>query len=98
MAGPKAQAVLIGHGTTLPVKAAYQQLPEFGKSMQPYESKEVWLDSQSTSRALPQPASYQEIADLWTLTWRDILAEKGPIKGLLDDLVRQVNALLAQES
>jgi len=98
MAGPKAQAVLIGHGTTLPVKAVYQQLPEFSKSMQPYESKEVWLDSQSTSRALPQPASYQEIVDLWTLTWRHILAEKGPIKGLLDDLVRQVNALLAQES
>ena len=97
MAGPRAQGILMGRGTTLPVKPGHQQLPEFAKSMQPYESKEVWLESSATARALPQPANYTDIAALWTKTWNDILAEKGPIKGLLDDAVRQINALLAQE-
>lgn len=97
MGGPKAAAVLMGHGTTLPVRPAFQQLPEFARSMQPYENKDIWLESQATARALQQPASYQDIADMWIETWRNIVAERGPTKGLLDDLVRQVNSLLAQE-
>jgi hypothetical protein len=44
-----------------------------------------------------QPASYNDIATMWNATWNDILAQKGPVKALLDDLTRQVNALLAQE-
>ena len=34
---------------------------------------------------------------MWMATWNDLLAQKGTDKALLDDLVRQANALLAQE-
>jgi multiple sugar transport system substrate-binding protein len=97
MSSAAAASVLLGRGTTLPVKPVHQQLPAFAKSMQPYENKDIWLESSTTSRAMVQPANYQEIATMWTKTWADILAEKAPIKSLLDDLVRQVNPLLAQE-
>jgi hypothetical protein len=46
---------------------------------------------------MAQPASYNDIAGLWTGTWNDILAQKGPVKALLDDFVRQANGVLAQE-
>ena len=48
-------------------------------------------------RALPQPASYDEIATLWLQAWQDILAQKAPVKSLLDDVTWQANTLLAQE-
>jgi hypothetical protein len=57
----------------------------------------VWLESQATARALQQPANYDNIATLWSETWQAILAQQGPTKSLLDDLVRQVNAILPQE-
>ena len=45
--------------------------------MLPWENKDVWLESQATARALTQPASYNDIASMWTTTWSDILAQKG---------------------
>ena len=95
MTSAKAQAVLIGRGGTLPIKPSHQQLPEFAKSMQPFENKDVWLESQATARPLLQPTSYDDIATLWNATWTAIMAEKGPTKVLLDDFVRQVNPMLA---
>ena len=65
--------------------------------MLPWEDKDVWLESQATARALTQPASYNDIASLWLTAWNDILAQKGTVKSILDDLVRQANAMLAQE-
>jgi ABC-type glycerol-3-phosphate transport system substrate-binding protein len=65
--------------------------------MLPYENRDVWLESMATARAIDQPGNYQEIADLWTKTWQDILAQKGTAKALLDDLVRQVNSMLAED-
>ena len=95
MTSAKAQAVLIARGGTLPIKPGHQQLPEFAKSMQPFENKDVWLESQATARVLQQPTNYDDIATLWNATWTAILGEKGPTKSLLDDFVRQVNSLLA---
>jgi len=51
----------------------------------------------ATARALPQPVNYLEIANLWMQTWQDILAQKGQVKALLDDLVRRANVILTQE-
>ncbi|HEV2126506.1 MAG TPA: extracellular solute-binding protein [Chloroflexota bacterium] len=97
MGGPKAAAILLRRGSTLPVRPSFQQLPEFAQSMQPWENKDYWLDSAATARALPQPASYNDIANLWMETWDAILAQKGPAKSLMDDMVRQANSVLAQE-
>ena len=97
MSGPRAAGILMSRQSTLPVRPRFAQLPEFAQSMLPWEDKEVWLESQATARALVQPASYNDIATMWNATWNDILAQKGPVKALLDDLTRQVNALLAQE-
>ncbi len=97
MSGPEAAAVLMDKQSTLPVRPKFAQLPEYARSMQPYENRDVWLESQATARAIDQPGNYQEIADLWDKTWQDILAQKGTVKSLLDDLTRQVNAMLAQE-
>jgi arabinogalactan oligomer/maltooligosaccharide transport system substrate-binding protein len=97
MSGPDAAAVLMAAQSTLPVRPKFAQLPEYAKSMQPYENRDVWLESQATARAMDQPGVYDDIATLWTNTWNDILAQKGTVKSLLDDLARQVNALLAQE-
>jgi multiple sugar transport system substrate-binding protein len=97
MAGPRAAAILMNRQSTLPVRPRFAQLPEFGASMLPWENKDVWLDSQATARALTQPASYNDIATLWTAAWNDVLAQKGTVKAILDDLARQANALLAQE-
>jgi multiple sugar transport system substrate-binding protein len=97
MSGPEAAAILMQRQSTLPIRPRFGQLPEYAQSMQPYESRDVWLESMATARAIDQPGNYQEIADLWDKTWLDILAQKGTTKELLDDLMRQVNALLAQE-
>jgi multiple sugar transport system substrate-binding protein len=97
MAGPRAAAILMDHQSTLPIRPRFAQLPEFGKSMLPWENKDVWLESMATARALNQPASYNDIAALWTTTWNDILAQKSTVKPALDDFARQANTLLAQE-
>jgi multiple sugar transport system substrate-binding protein len=97
MAGPQAAAVLMRRKSTLPVRPRFAQLPEFGQSMEPWEVPEIWLESMATARALPQPVNYLEVANLWMQTWQDILAQKGQVKALLDDLVRRVNVILTQE-
>jgi ABC-type glycerol-3-phosphate transport system substrate-binding protein len=97
MAGPQAAAILLKRQSTLPVRPKQAQLPEFEKSMLPWENKDTWLESQATARALYQPASYNEIGAIWTTTWADILAQKGTVKALLDDFARQANAMIAQE-
>jgi multiple sugar transport system substrate-binding protein len=97
MAGPEAAAILMQRQSTLPIRPKFAQLPEYAQSMLPYENRDVWLESMATARAIDQPGNYQEIADLWTKTWQDILAQKGTVKALLDDLVRQVNSMLAQD-
>ena len=51
----------------------------------------------ATARALTQPTVYNDVASLWLGAWNDVLAQKGTMKAILDDLVRQVNAMLAQE-
>lgn len=97
MAGPRAASILMSHQSTLPIRPSFAQLPEFGKSMLPWENKDVWLESMATARALTQPASYNDIASLWTTTWNDILAQKGTVKSALDDFARRVNGMLALE-
>jgi ABC-type glycerol-3-phosphate transport system substrate-binding protein len=97
MAGPQAAAVMMRNKSTLPVRPAFAQLPEYAQSTEPWEDSAVWLDSQARARALQQPASYDEIATLWLQAWQDILAQKAPVKSLLDDVTRQANTLLAQE-
>jgi multiple sugar transport system substrate-binding protein len=97
MAGPRAAGILMSRQSTLPVRPRFAQLPEFGASMLPWEDRDVWLESQATARALTQPASYNDVASLWQAAWNDVLAQKGTVKAILDDLARQVNALLAQE-
>jgi hypothetical protein len=97
MGGPQAPAVLMQRKSTLPVRPKFAQVPEHARSTEPWEQPEVWLESQATARALAQPASYFDIASLWDAMWQDVLDQKGPLKALLDDFVRQANALLAQE-
>jgi multiple sugar transport system substrate-binding protein len=96
MAGPQAAAVQLRRKITLPVRARFAQLPEFAQSMEAWEDRDPWLESQATARAIVQPASYQEVATLWLETWQRILAQAGPVKPLLDDLVRQADAVLAR--
>jgi multiple sugar transport system substrate-binding protein len=97
MAGPRAASILMSHQSTLPIRPRFAQLPEFGKSMLPWEDKDVWLESQATARSLVQPANYNDIAAMWLTTWNDVLAQKGSVKATLDDFARQVNAMLALE-
>ena len=97
MAGPRAAGILMSRQSTLPIRPRFAQLPEFGASMLPWEDRDVWLESQATARALTQPTVYNDVAGLWLGAWNDVLAQKGTVKAILDDLVRQVNAMLAQE-
>ncbi|MBI3972397.1 MAG: extracellular solute-binding protein [Chloroflexi bacterium] len=97
MAGPQAAAILMKRRTVLPVRPRFAQLPVYDQSMEPWEDKAAWSEASATARALQQPVSYQDIARLWRETFQNILDRKGPVKSLLDDLVRQVNAILAQE-
>jgi multiple sugar transport system substrate-binding protein len=97
MGGPQAAAVVMKAGGTLPIRPAFAQLPDFTRTMAPWENKDVWLESQTTSRAFAQPATFNEINTLWTDTWRNILDQKGSVKALLDDFVRQANAMIAQD-
>jgi multiple sugar transport system substrate-binding protein len=76
MAGPQAAAIFFQHRATLPVRPTFAQLPEFSQSMFPWEKKDIWLESQATSRALFQPGSYNDIATMWLATWADTLAQK----------------------
>ena len=97
VSGPQAASILLERRSTLPVRPRFAQLPEFARSMLPWESKEVWLESQATARALSYPASYNDIGALWNTTWADVLAQKGTVKSLLDDFARQANAMIAQD-
>jgi ABC-type glycerol-3-phosphate transport system substrate-binding protein len=97
ISGPQAAALLMRNLSTLPVRPKFAQLPEFPASMNAWENKDYWLESQATAHALAQPGSYNDIATMWSATWTDILAQKGPVKALVDDFARQVNALIAQE-
>jgi multiple sugar transport system substrate-binding protein len=97
MAGPQAAAILMQRKAVLPVRPRFAQLPEYDQSMEPWEDKAAWTEASTTARALQQPVSYQDIARLWRETFQGILDQKGPVKSLLDDLVRQVNTLLTQE-
>ena len=97
ISGPQAAAVFMRNQSTLPVRPKFAQLPEFAQSMNPYENKDWWLESQATARAMSQPGSYDSIATMWNTTWTDILAQKGTVKQLVDDFARQANALIAQE-
>jgi hypothetical protein len=97
MSGQQAASILLKRRSTLPVRPRYAQLPDFPQSMLPWESKEVWLESQATARALSYPASYNDIGALWNTTWADILAQKGTVKALVDGFARQANQMIAQD-
>jgi multiple sugar transport system substrate-binding protein len=97
MAGPQAAAILMQRKTVLPVRPRFAQLPEYDQSMESWEDKASWSEASATARALQQPVRYQDIARLWLQTWQGILDQKGAVKSLTDDLVRQVNPLLAEE-
>jgi len=68
MGGPQASAILMDGRATLPVRPAFAKLPAFERSMSPWENKDVWLESLTLARSLQQPASYDEIAEMWSAT------------------------------
>jgi multiple sugar transport system substrate-binding protein len=98
MAGQQAATILLQRRTVLPVRPRFARLPAYDQSMEPWEDKAAWSEASATARALQQPVSYQDVARLWLQTWQSILDQQGPVRPLLDDLVRQVNTILAQEA
>ena len=48
----------------------------------------------SLRSALPKPARYAEIDRAWLETWNAITSGQAPVRSSLDDVTRQINAML----
>jgi ABC-type glycerol-3-phosphate transport system substrate-binding protein len=80
---------------TVPTRKAAAKLPEYAKSLDPWESAEWWTEASNTTRALPKPPRYPDVNKVWQDTWTKILAGEIAVRPALEDAVRQIDSLLA---
>ncbi|HEX2515085.1 MAG TPA: extracellular solute-binding protein, partial [Chloroflexota bacterium] len=94
MAGLETQKVRFGAKVTVPVRKAAAKLPEFAGSLEPWEAGDDWIEAAAATRNLPKPARYAEIDRTWLETWTAITSGQAPVRSALDDVTRQINAML----
>ncbi len=95
MTNLESQRLRLAAKLTTPVRKSAAKLPEYAKSLDPWEVAEWWTEASTTTRPLPKPARYQDINKLWQDTWARILAGDVAVRLALEDATRQIDALLA---
>ncbi len=94
MSNLETQKVRFEAKVTVPVRKAAAKLPEFARSLEPWEVGEWWTEAAATTRNLPKPPRYGEIDAVWQAAWKNILAGQQPLRTGIEDATRQINALL----
>ena len=94
MAGLETQKVRFGARVTVPVRKAAAKLSEFAGSLESWEVGDDWIEAAAATRNLPKPARYAEIDRAWLETWNAITSGQAPVRSSLDDVTRQINAML----
>jgi multiple sugar transport system substrate-binding protein len=94
MAGLETQKVRLEAKVTVPVRKAAAKLPEFARSLESWEVGDYWIEAVAATRNLPKPARYADIDRAWLDTWNKITSGQAPVRGSLDDVTRQIDAML----
>jgi hypothetical protein len=53
-----------------------------------------WIEAAAVARNLPKPARYADIDRAWVEVWNRITSGQAPVRAALDDVTRQINAML----
>jgi multiple sugar transport system substrate-binding protein len=94
MAGLETQKARFDAKVTVPVRKAAAKLPEFARSLDSWEVGDYWIEAASVARNLPKPARYADIDKAWVDVWNKITTGQAPVRSSLDDVTRQINAML----
>ena len=89
------QKIRLAANLTTPVRKSAAKTTEFTKSLYDWESAAFWQDAADTTRNLPKPARYTDINTAWRASLDKILKGEQAVRPAMEDLVRQVDALLA---
>jgi multiple sugar transport system substrate-binding protein len=95
MTNLESQRLRLAAKLTTPVRKSAAKLPEYAKSLDPWEVAEWWTEASTTTRPLPKPPRYPDVNKLWQDTWARILAGDVAVRPALEDAARQIDALLA---
>ena len=94
MAGLETQKVRFGARVTVPVRKAAGSCPSSPGPSSSWEVGDDWIEAARATRNLPKPARYAEIDRAWLETWNAITSGQAPVRSSLDDVTRQINAML----
>lgn len=94
MSNVETQKVRFEAKVTVPVRKAAAKVPEFARSLEPWEVGDWWTEAAATTRHVPKPPRYADIDSLWIENWNKIIGGQLPLRTGIDDAVRQINALL----
>ena len=79
---------------TAPVRKSAAKTQEFNQSLFPWEVAQYWQQAADTTRALPKPTKYNDIATAWSDMWKRIVAGDIAVRAAMEDVTRQIDALL----
>jgi len=95
MSGLETQKLRLAANLTTPVRKSAAKTSEFTGSLLAWESAAFWQDASDTTRGLAKPARYTDINTAWRATFDKVLGGGQAVRPAMEDLVRQVDALLA---
>jgi multiple sugar transport system substrate-binding protein len=95
MTGPESQRLRLAAKLTTPVRKSAARLPEYARSLDPWEVAEWWTEASTTTRPLPKPPRYPDINKIWQDAWAKILAGDVAVRPALEEAARQIDPLLA---
>jgi multiple sugar transport system substrate-binding protein len=95
MSNLETQKIRLAANLTTPVRKSAAKTTEFTKALYDWESAAFWQDAADTVRGLPKPAKYTDINTAWRATFDKILRGEQAVRQAMEDLARQVDALLA---
>ncbi|CAA9240742.1 MAG: hypothetical protein AVDCRST_MAG77-1663 [uncultured Chloroflexi bacterium] len=95
MSNLETQKIRLAANLTTPVRKSAAKTTEFTKSLYDWESAAFWQDAADTTRNLPKPSRYTDINTAWRASFDKVLKGEQAVRPAMEDLVRQVDALLA---
>ncbi len=94
MSGLETQKIRLDAKLTTPVRKSAAKAPEFARSLFPWEVGDFWQQAADTTRSLPKPAKYNDIATAWSDMWKRISAGEIAVRPAMEEVTRQIDALL----
>ena len=91
----ESQRLRLAAKLTVPTRKAAAKLPEYARSLDPWESAEWWTEASTTTHPLPKPPRYPDVNKVWQDTWAKILVSDAAVRPALEEATRQIEPLLA---